>query len=72
MREIEQRDLRDSTRRHAPLLAASDAMIIDTSDLGVDAAVERVLAHAREVLGFSAEESGNHRPKPDHCDEVTD
>ena len=72
MREIEQRDLRDSTRRHAPLLAASDAMVIDTSDLGVDAAVERVLAHTREVLGFSTEESGKHRPKPDHCGEVTD
>lgn len=77
MQEIEQRDLRDSTRRHAPLLAANDAMVIDTSDLDIEAAVERVLAHTSEMLGdevpgFSTEESGKYRPKPDHCGETAE
>jgi cytidylate kinase len=37
--DIEERDARDSGRSSAPLLRADDAVLIDTSDLGVDDAI---------------------------------
>ena len=37
--EIQARDARDSTRATAPLTAAADAIVIDTSDMGIDEAV---------------------------------
>jgi cytidylate kinase len=37
------RDLRDSTREHDPLRPADDAVLLNTSDLGVDEAVEHIL-----------------------------
>jgi cytidylate kinase len=43
-REIAERDLRDSTRAVAPLQAASDAVVIDSTDLTIEQVVERVLA----------------------------
>jgi CMP/dCMP kinase len=43
-REIAERDLRDSTRAVAPLQPASDAVVIDSTDLTVEQVVERVLA----------------------------
>jgi CMP/dCMP kinase len=42
-REIAERDLRDQTRAVAPLKAASDACVIDSTGLSVAAVVERVL-----------------------------
>jgi cytidylate kinase len=42
-REIAERDLRDETRKVAPLKAAPDACVIDSTDLGVGAVVQRVL-----------------------------
>ncbi|PID61478.1 MAG: cytidylate kinase [Gammaproteobacteria bacterium] len=48
--EIRQRDERDARRVHAPLLVAEGALEIDSSDLSIDAVVERVLAAYR---GFS-------------------
>ena len=42
-REIAERDLRDRTRKVAPLKAAPDACVIDSTGLAVDAVVERVL-----------------------------
>lgn len=44
LREIEERDRRDSARAAAPLAAAPDAVVIDTTGIGVDAVVARVLA----------------------------
>lgn len=44
--EIAERDARDSGRAVAPLKPASDAILIDTSDLSVD----RTLARVREVV----------------------
>ena len=44
LREILARDARDAQRTVAPLKPADDAVIIDTTDLGIDEAVERVLA----------------------------
>ena len=41
-REIEERDVRDSTRAHSPLVPAPDALRIDTTSEGIDAVVARV------------------------------
>lgn len=42
-REIAERDLRDRTREVAPLKAAPDAWVIDSTDLAVEQVVQRVL-----------------------------
>jgi CMP/dCMP kinase len=42
-REIAERDLRDQTREVAPLRAAPDACVIDSTGLSVEAVVQRVL-----------------------------
>jgi cytidylate kinase len=42
--EIHARDLRDSTRATAPLVAAADAIIIDTSAMDIDEAVGAAIA----------------------------
>lgn len=47
-REIAERDLRDSTRSVAPLKPADDAILLDSTTLGVDEVVSRVLALAHE------------------------
>ena len=46
--DLDRRDTRDSTRAHAPLQAAEDAVVIDSSELEVGETVARVLALARE------------------------
>ncbi|MFZ9085690.1 MAG: (d)CMP kinase [Steroidobacteraceae bacterium] len=47
-REIAERDLRDATRAVAPMVAAEDAVVVDTTDLGIDEVVSRLLAMIRE------------------------
>ena len=42
--DLRARDERDTGRAVAPLVAAADAHILDTSAMGVDQAVEQVLA----------------------------
>jgi cytidylate kinase len=46
-REIAERDLRDSTRAVAPLRPASDAFVIDSTGIPVEAVVERVIELGR-------------------------
>ncbi len=41
--DLHRRDSHDASRRHAPLQAAADAVVIDTSALGVEETVEAVL-----------------------------
>ena len=41
--DLEARDLRDRTRTEAPLTAAADAVLLDTSDLGRDDAIRRAI-----------------------------
>jgi len=48
--EQAQRDARDSERQHSPLRPAAGAITLDTSDLGVEEVVARVLARARGIL----------------------
>ncbi len=43
--DIRYRDRQDSTRTLSPLLRAADAIEIDTSDLGIDAVVEWMVAY---------------------------
>jgi len=44
LREIELRDVRDSRRAHAPLKAAADAHVIDTTGLRVEQVVADIMA----------------------------
>jgi cytidylate kinase len=52
-REIAERDLRDTTRAVAPLKAADDAVLLDSTSLSVDEVVARVLVLARERFGLA-------------------
>ncbi len=52
-REIAERDLRDTTRAVAPLKATDDAVLLDSTSLGVDEVVARVLSLARERFGLA-------------------
>lgn len=47
LEDQKKRDERDSNRAVAPLQAADDALVIDSSDLGVEEVVERLLAVVR-------------------------
>jgi CMP/dCMP kinase len=44
--DLHRRDSKDSSREHAPLQAAADAVVIDSSELAVEETVGRVLALA--------------------------
>ncbi len=44
----EERDRRDSEREHGALIAADDAVVVDTSDMSTDEVVERIATLARE------------------------
>ncbi len=43
VRDIRERDARDAGRAAAPLKAAGDAVVLDTTDLTIEAAIDRVL-----------------------------
>jgi len=46
---LQERDARDAARSVAPLVAAADAVVIDSSDLGIDAVVDQILELARRA-----------------------
>lgn len=46
LEDIRLRDARDSSRASAPLEMAKDAVLLDTTDLGIEAAIE----HARRIV----------------------
>jgi cytidylate kinase len=48
-REIRARDHADSTRAESPLTRAADAIHLDTTELGIDEVVRRVLARVEAV-----------------------
>ena len=41
--EVRERDQRDAGREHSPMLAAPDAVEVDTTGLGIDDVVERIV-----------------------------
>ena len=45
--ELRRRDTYDSGRRESPLMVAADAVVIDASELSVDAVVERIVRLVR-------------------------
>ncbi len=45
---VRERDRMDSTRKIAPLVAATDALVVDSSDLTLNEVVERILELLRE------------------------
>ena len=50
-RQLEERDQRDTTRKASPLQAAPDALVLDTSDLGIEQVIERILEVVAERRG---------------------
>ncbi len=49
--DVQRRDHLDSTRAVSPLRPAEDAMIVDTSDIGIDDVIDRLLLVVREETG---------------------
>lgn len=46
--DLAERDARDSSRKDAPLIAADDAVTLDTSDLGRDEAIAAAIAYVHK------------------------
>ena len=51
--EIAERDERDRKREVSPLIAADDALVLDTTAMNIDQVVQRVLEHLRACLAES-------------------
>lgn len=49
--KIQERDARDRNRRDAPLVPASDAVLIDSTDMSIAAVLDQVLQAAQQPLG---------------------
>jgi cytidylate kinase len=47
--DVVERDRRDSARPIAPLVQAADAVVIDSSTLGIEEVVAHIVAHVRDV-----------------------
>ena len=43
MKNLEERDVKDSTRKDSPLLLTEDAIIIDTSELEIRDQVKKII-----------------------------
>lgn len=55
MRDIEERDRKDSSRKESPLRKAEDAVEIDTSSMTIEEQVDMVVRIVREKLGQTEE-----------------
>lgn len=55
--DIQARDARDSGRSTAPLLRAVDAALLDTSELAIDAAVQRAIALVEQAISRDGQQS---------------
>jgi len=51
LRDLAERDARDSSRSVAPLVRAADALLLDTTSMDADAAFAAALAHVESRLG---------------------
>jgi cytidylate kinase len=54
-RDVVERDQRDSTRPVAPLRQASDAVLVDSSSLGIEEVVEQIVSRVRRVEAWLVE-----------------
>jgi cytidylate kinase len=50
VRELKERDLKDSTRETSPLKKADDAIEIDTTNLTIEEQVEKILSYANDTI----------------------
>lgn len=50
--DLRERDERDSERATAPLVAAPDAIVLDTSDMSIDAAVNKAIREISNRSGY--------------------
>ncbi len=55
VREIEERDRKDSTRSVSPLKKAVDAVVLDTSALTIDEQVAFIIERAKAIIGGARE-----------------
>ena len=53
--EIESRDYTDAHRAFAPLIQTEDAVLIDTTDMTIDQAVEAVIKRVQKVYSIGGE-----------------
>lgn len=60
IRNLEERDEIDSTRKESPLLKADDAIEVDTSYLKFDDQVKKVVDLAKEKIDLYSKEYGNN------------
>jgi CMP/dCMP kinase len=56
--DLRRRDMQDAERRAAPLRAAPDALLLDTTTLDIDSAFAAALARVRERLAVAGAEAG--------------
>ena len=63
LREMGERDKRDSTRAVAPLIPADDAYLLDTAALDADAAFAAAIAHIKAQSVLTASGKTNQRTK---------
>ena len=57
--ELKERDERDRNRKDAPMVAAADSVLIDTTHLTIDAAVDKARATVEAVIAQKSESSGS-------------
>jgi CMP/dCMP kinase len=50
LREQKERDDRDKGREHSPLMQAPDAILFDTTGLGIDEVVRKLVTLVEEAL----------------------
>ncbi len=55
MKEIEERDRKDSTRTASPLRMAPDAVKLDTSNITIEEQVSFIVDRAKEIIGAGEE-----------------
>ena len=57
--QLKERDDRDKNRADAPMIAAADSVLIDTTHLTIDAAVDKARAAVDAVIARKSESSGS-------------
>ncbi|MEO1359924.1 MAG: (d)CMP kinase [Pseudomonadota bacterium] len=57
--QLRERDARDKNRTDAPMIAAADSVLIDTTHLTIDAAVDKARAAVEAVIAQKSESSGS-------------
>ncbi len=58
--DIEERDYRDMNRETSPLRQAEDAVLVDTSEMTIQEAVERIIAICSKSSGRGEEDGGQN------------